>query len=166
MLSISDIAEILNDTPDVSGSTNKYLGSYNKLLYSSFEERPFVVTFLGSSTRMEVAIRDHRNPCLKAVLLLLAVDERLSEMESAAAAKTMKQLLTEVEALDIPTIHGICASGTRAAFYRYDRKQAVITPDSEKVYFDMDLTSEDGATHLLKVTEDAKRMCRELGKLK
>jgi hypothetical protein len=166
MLSTSDIEEILSYAHDLHGSTNKYLGCYNKILSGLFEEDAFVVTFLGSSTHMEVAVQNYRNPCPKAVLLLLAVDEELSETESAAAAKMMKQFLMEVDALHIQTIHGICASGTRAAFYRYDRKEVVVTPDSETVHFDFDLASEDGAAHLLKVAEDAKRMCREIGKLK
>jgi hypothetical protein len=164
MLSIDDIAEIVSKAHNIPGSiANLYLGSYNKLLHGLFEEDAFVVTFLGAPNHMELAVQNRPYPLPKAVLLLLAADdEELGWDESAPVANTMKKLLMEVDPLDIPTIHGICVSGTRVAFYCYDRQQAVVTPDSEHIRFDLDLKNEDGASRLLEVVEDAKRMCREL----
>jgi hypothetical protein len=75
----------------------------------------------------------------------------------------MKEMLMEVDPLDIPIIHGICVSGTRVAFYRYDRRQVVLTPDSGHVHFNLDLKNEDVA-YLLEVVGTL-RECVE-GKLK
>jgi hypothetical protein len=95
------------------------------------------------------------------------LDEEPSLDESLAAEITMKKLLMRPNALEIQTIHGICASGTRVSFYRYDRGQGVVTPDCGRVHFDLDLKGEDGAAGMLEVVEDVKRMCRGfVGKLK
>jgi hypothetical protein len=167
MLSVDDIAKIVSKAHAIPGSiANIYLGSYNKLLNALFKEDAFVVTFLGAPNHMEVAVQNRRYPLTKGVLLLLAADEELGWDESAPVANTLKKMLMEVNPLDIPTIHGMVVSGTRVAFYRYDRQQAVVTPDSELIHFDFDLKNEDGVAHLLEVVEDAKRMCRGLmGKL-
>jgi hypothetical protein len=166
MPAVGDITEIFNAPHSVPGCPNKYLGNYNKLLSGLFEESPFLVTFPKQNC-MEVVIYSRRIRDPKSVLLLLMLDEEPSWDESVAAEDTMKTLLMEADGLEIQTIHGLCVSGTRSALYRYDREQGVVTLDWGHVHFDLDLRGEDGASGVLEVAEDVKRMCRGLvGKLK
>jgi hypothetical protein len=79
------------------------------------------------------------------------------------ADSVMRKLLTDADNAPIGIIHGVCVSGTRITFYRYNREQNLISPQSNIVHFDFDLVDDDGAACLLEVAEDIKDMCRELG---
>jgi hypothetical protein len=144
---------------------NKYLGRYNTLLSGLFRESSFLVTF-PKENRMEVVVCTRHIP-YQPVLLFLMLDEKASWEDYVAADGMMKKLLVGADVLDIKKVHGVCVSGTRVAFYSYDREQQVITPDHGYVFLDQDLRVVDGAAGMVEVAEDVKRMCRELiGKLK
>jgi hypothetical protein len=161
MHSINDITQIFNAPHGALlelGSSNKYLGRYNKLLSGLFEESPFLVIFPRHNC-MEIVLHTRRIRYLKCVLLLLVLEEGEGEEESWDEDR-MKTLLTEADTLDIPTIHGICVRGTRVAFYGYEREQGLgVVTGPEGLG---DLREEEGAGGVVEVAEDVKRMCRGL----
>ena len=108
-----------------------------------------------------------RTPKPILIFLMLAEPSWNDSVALKEAEDRMRKLLTEADAPAIPTIHGVCVSGTRVTFYRYEWDKGLFMPESGQVHFDLDLKEENGAARVLEVAEDIKRMCRALiGKLK
>jgi hypothetical protein len=173
MPSPADIREIFA-RPRPANLSNPYDGQYNSLLWSLFREHAFISDMDWVVHAMKVLLiadnysMDGWHPIF--IFLILPASQYRNSDVCIEADKNMRRLLSDADVPDdIDVLHGICVSGTRIAFYSYDREQQIISPPlsrqitrPSRVHFDFNLMDDDGATRLLEVVEEIKDMCREV----
>ncbi|KAI9573376.1 hypothetical protein HD554DRAFT_2055464 [Boletus coccyginus] len=86
------------------------------------------------------------------------------DSERGKADGQMRRLFSDLgQNLDIPTLHGICAFGTRLSFYEYDSATQSMQPQVAPIgRWDCDVLQPEGADRLKGVAEKVKDMCAQL----
>jgi hypothetical protein len=147
--------------------SDPYHGHYNGLLNALFPELSFSRNMDWDMDAMTVIFGNGPLSSMKPVFIFLILPASQYHNITTActnADSAMRKLLTDANNAPIPIIHGVCVSGTRIAFYQYNREQDLILPLATQVNVDFDLVDDDGGVaHLLEVAENIKNMCRELG---
>ncbi|KAI9573373.1 hypothetical protein HD554DRAFT_2012860, partial [Boletus coccyginus] len=122
-----------------------FYGPYTRLLYTLFSWGP---------------VRIDRHPVF--FMAIKPPAAILYDSERGKADGQMRRLFSDLgQNLDVSTLHGVCAFGTRPSFYEYDSATQSMQPQATPIGRDLDVLQPEGADCLKGVIEKVKDMCAQ-----